>query len=249
MWLRKYSSRKYREGEPGNEGGTNTGGQQGQQSETENNNQNNVNPFADLWQNKPDPKPAAQPNQNTTQPATAATDPNKIFKEHYDSLNIGAGVDLHKVTADIQNGGVQELGNFLDSFGQDIYKNTLTQASKLMDQKVSAAVQEALNKSTGTFNAELATRELNSALPFTKAPEVKPIADAVFAKFVDKGKSVEEAIKSTKAYFEHTFKLASKQLDTQPPGGQNNRFGSQSQSADEEEMPDWMDILGGKSSS
>jgi hypothetical protein len=255
MWLKyqTFDNRK-REANTGDGGnGDGNGGDGGDNSGGENNTGGNTDPFANMWSDGDAGGEAGNANsqqQQQQQQQTAAPTPQEVFDQHFDSLNIGAGFDMAQVTSDIQNGGVEQLNNFANVLAKDIYRAAITQSSKIMDSKVEAAVNAAVNKSSGEFNATLATNELNAALPFTSDESIKPIADAVFSRFVKKGLSVPEAIGKTKAYFEHTFKLAGKTLDTKPPGQQPGQrgfgaSGGNPQGTDDEEEQDWVAILGG----
>jgi len=219
----------------------------------ENNGENNTNPFADMWDNTPSESSETPAVNGAPQAVAPAQTPDAVFNDHFNSLQIGAGFDMQGLADDIREGGVEQLNNFANVLAKDVYKAAMVQSNKLMANKVQEAVDLAVNKSSGEFNASMATRELNGALPFTSEPEIKPIADAIFARFVKNGSTVKESINKTKEYFEHTFKVARKQLEIQPPnakpgsggfGGSSNNFVDE----DEDNLPDWLDILGGGSS-
>ena len=248
MWIKYQQSNgvKFREeaGNDGDAGGNNDGGKTGDNKDNENNTGSNKDQFANMWVDENDGGEIAggKDNQQQQNNQQQQQSPDEVFNQHFESLNLDAGLDVEGVIIDIQNGKPDALASYTEQLTKNVYRATLAQTSKMMDLKVAKAVEQATTQANGEFNSTLALNELNEKLPFTKDAAIKPIADGVFSRFIKQGKPVGEAIGLTKQYFERMFKMSGDYLDTVPADtNESRRFGASG--ADED--VDWLDVLSG----
>lgn len=249
MWIKYQQSNgvKFREeaGNDGDAGGNNDGDNSGDNKDKENNSSPNKDQFVNMWvdETNDDEKAGGKDNQQQQQNnQQQQQSPDEVFNQHFQSLNLDAGLDVEGVITDIQSGKPDALASYTEQLTKNVYRATLAQTSKMMDLKVAKAVEQATTQASGEFNSTLALNELNEKLPFTTDAAIKPIADGVFSRFIKQGKPVNEAIGLTKQYFERMFKMSGDYLDTVPADtGNSRRFGASG--ADED--IDWLDVLSG----
>lgn len=217
----------------------------------ETNKEDKVEDFKTMWDN--DDKEIEQQKQNEKQIANEIEQqkPDEAFDEHIKSLNLGSGIDANKIASDMAEGNTDSLNAAFTSVAASSYKAALISTNKLIDAKISNAIDEAVNRSEGKFKTNAAVRDLNDALPFTKAPEIAPIAKVVFGQFMKKGQNVDEAIESVRKFFHHTTKLSAKDVGIQMAKKSNSFSGSHSgitgDDLDEENETDFQAILSGLS--
>ena len=212
----------------------------------QNNDQNNIENFDDLWQDPKDENNQTQQtnNQQNTNDQTNQTSPNDRFDEHVNSLDFAADINATELAEQLQNGDFTGLNAAMESVARKTYKSTIFDMNKLIESRVSSAVDEAVQKTTGQVNRNMAVNKMRDALPFASKPSVAPIAEAVFSRFMQRGDDTEKAIENTRNFFAETNKLSAKDVGQitapKPKPGERN-FSLQNENSDED--PDWMKIL------
>lgn len=220
-----------------------------------NNGKDNVDPFADLWQPPEDKDVDANKVLQTqqTQPPTQQKSNQEIFDEHITSLDLMKGVDVDKITNDLNSGSTESLATAFSSLAKNIYTQALVNTNKIVDQKIEQAVTKAIKQSKNEFGSDFATQQMNTQLPFTNKPSIAPIAKQVLEQLIKKGKSTNEAVEGVKQYFQDTAQVFAKEsgLRIAPKSrAGTGRFSSTPVSDDlddsEEEVVDFIKILGGE---
>ena len=219
--------------------------------EKETNTKDKVEDLTKLWDNKPADEEKPTPETTVAAPTVEQQKPDEAFDEHIKTLKLADGVDTAKIVADMAQGNTDSLKDAFNSVAGAAYKASMINANKLIEAKVNAAIKEAVGQSEGKFKTDVAIRDLNVALPFTKAPEIAPIAKVVFGQFMKKGQSVEEAIESVRLFFAHTTKLSAKDVGMQVAKKGDSFSSSHSgitpEDSDESEDLDFEAILSGLS--
>lgn len=226
------------------------GTQQQQQQQGQDNQQNNDDNFADLWQD-PDSNTAQtqqQQNQQTQQQGSQQT-PNadEAFNTYIEGLDLTKDIDLGKVSEDLNQGNTESLGNAFSSIAAKTYRQAMIDMSKVIDQKVSAGVEAAVQQSSNAAQGTQAVRQMNTLLEFTKNPAIAPVAGAVLAQLMKKGKSTEDAVEGVRKFFQNTSKISAKALGMHnaPRGRPGNQpFNGAGDIADDDEETDWLETLG-----
>lgn len=233
--------------------GENTDGQQKQTDQTgENNQQNNDDNFEDLWHDPDDT--SGQTQQQQTQPQTqqpgSEQKPNadEAFNTYIKGLDLTKDIDLAKVSEGLNQGNTESLGNAFSTIAAKTYRQAMVDMSKIIDQKVAAGVKAAVTQSSNVAQGDMAVRQMNSTLDFTKNPAIAPVAGAVLAQLIKKGKSTEDAVDGVRKFFQNTSKISAKALGLQkPPHGRpgNQSFSGAGNIADDEDTEvDWLETLG-----
>lgn len=230
-----------------------TSGKQKQKEQTgENNQQNNDDNFEDLWHD-PDESSEQTPQQKTpqqTQPANIEQKPNvdEAFNTYIEGLDLTKGIDLAKVSDELNQGNTESLGNAFSVIAAKTYRQAMVDMSKIIDQKVAAGVKAAVTQSSNVAQGDMAVRHMNNALDFTKNPAIAPVASAVLAQLIKKGKSTEDAVEGVRKFFQNTSKISAKALGLQkaPQGRPGNQpfSGAVNIDDDEDAEVDWIETLG-----
>jgi len=120
-----------------------------------------------------------------------------------------------------------------------------------------AAVESAVEKSTGKMNTNQAVSRMHDKLSFTNDEVIEPVAKAMLAGFIRQGQRVDEAIASVGKSYEAQTRSLMKQMGMKPPQGDNFQFGADGvdntngQEAsyegygDHSKSPDWFNVLAG----
>ncbi len=228
-------------------------GQQQQQQQKKDNDKDNDDNFETLWQDenadaggqKQTPQkqaPQQQQQQQQQEPSAEET-----FGKYITSLNLTKDVDLTKISEELNQGKTEGLGTAFSAIAAQTYRQAMVDMSKVIDQKVAAGIEAAVTKSSNAVHGDMAVRQMNTTLEFTQNPAIAPIANAALAQLIKKGKTVDEAVESVRAFFTKTSQLSAKELKLQnPPRGRpgNQPFNGAGDVGNDEEETDWMDTLG-----
>lgn len=251
-YLNFTSNRALREGE--NEGGTgggggdnpaNAGGNSG-----ENNIENDVANFDKMWEPKPSENGDNGDNNNSDNNNDGGN-ASEALANHIESLRLTEGIDMVEIGKGIAEGNYDSLNSAFSQLSANVYERAIMDSNRLVEAKVKTAVEDAVNQATGKTNANLAVRELNDALPFTKMPAFAPVAKAVFNQMMgEHDNDTAKAIESTRAYFKQSAELSAKDLGIQTapstgPGSNGFGKGSVNSGNDAGEETDWMAALTG----
>lgn len=170
-------------------------------------------------------------------------DPNKQVEDYLNSL----GLDLD-MSDDImeaaRNGDFAGMKDAIGASNKKLYKQFLKDSGRMMDATVSRAVEAAVTKALGTVNTSSLVKRMNADLPFTKDPNVAPIAQSVLGRMMKHYNGDEEkAISNTKAFFKKMQGLTANDLGGDAPGGRpgNRRYGNNGGNE-----ADWLSVLSGE---
>ena len=168
----------------------------------------NINLIQDTWKDHVDPnkkvddvaeKPAIQPG--------SPPDPKAELKKHLDDVGLG---DLTLTDAEIEafKSG-ENVADILGKINQRIqtsYLKSMSNFSTVMEKKIEAAVEKAVQQSASMFEGERLRDILYEELPFTRDTAIAPIAETVLRQYLSKNMSKKDAIEATKKYFKHMQK-------------------------------------------
>lgn len=231
----------------------NTDDQQKQKDQTgESNQQNNDDNFEDLWHDPDESSGQTQQPKQTQQTQQAGPeqkpDADEAFNTYIKGLDLTKGIDLAKVSEELNQGNTDSLGNAFSAIAAKTYRQAMVDMSKIIDQKVAAGVKAAVTQSSTVAQGDMAVRHMNDALDFTKNPAIAPVAGAVLAQLIKKGKSTEDAVEGVRKFFQNTSKISAKALGLQrPPQGRpgNQPFSGAGNITDDEDAEvDWIETLG-----
>lgn len=213
----------------------------------ESNGESNLTSFETMWSNNgDDDEEQSAPVQqvsvvNQQEPKGAEA----VFNEHVASIDFTAGVDVANIQQAMQNGDNESFANGIRAIGENAYRQSMIDMNKIINQRVDKAKSEMATQSQTATATERAVASLNSALPYTKEPMYKPVAEGVFTQLLQqKGMTVDKAIKKTGEYFQKFAGDVAK-LNPKPPGSRpSGGFGEIGDSSGGDEGQDWMDFLG-----
>jgi type II secretory pathway component PulJ len=123
---------------------------------------------------------------------------------------------------------------------QQAHMKALQSVNTLMEARIAAAVDVAVNKTKGLMAGDKIVDALHTALPFTKDKSIGPVAQTVMQRFIDRGLSTEDSIKGVKKWFDKAITLADpnyKKPNTNLNGGYR---GTPSENTSE---TNWLDLL------
>jgi hypothetical protein len=207
----------------------------------ENNEQNNEQNYADLWHTSTN----QQDETNNQQPAgsAAAADPEKAMQLHIANLGLTKNLDFRAITNDLNSGRTESLQAAFTEMAGNVYKAAIQDAAKVAEAKARQAEDSATSRSRGDYRSDMLVADMHKQLEYTSAPGIEPIAKAVLTKFIQNGKTPNDAIKEVDRFFNHVSTKIGGQRETQGTPG-SGRFYSGNLSNTEE--PNWLDILGEK---
>lgn len=212
-----------------------------------NNSENNNDDFTNLWYTDSNAVKQDETQPAGQQPATQQLTPEETLQAHIDSKNLLNGMDYTK----LQN---PEMANVeLNKLVSNVYTATMQDASEIMTQQIDSLREEIQKDTTNQMQGNKAIEQLNTALPYTLAPEFKPVADGVFNRILNQdGMTVNKAIELTGKYFNKLQSEVDKTTRKPPSNNLRNKQvfnqgnpGNNDQS-DVVAKSDWMSILAAK---
>lgn len=221
----------------------------GEQQKNKDNDKDNDDNLETLWDNPvDDTNKSITPVQSdpNKQQQQQEPDPNVAFNTHIESLKLTDGLDLSEISTELNEGNTTALNKAFSHMAANIYRHALVDASKVIDKKVQEGVDKAIKSSTNAVQGNMAVDKMQSALSFTKRPAISPVAAAVLAQLIKKGKSVDEAIDGVKLFFKQTAQISGKELglNAAPRGRPGQQiFNASVIDDDDEPETDWMDTL------
>lgn len=173
-----------------------------EQKPTEEKPTNIVDPNTNPWENPTEVKdPATVPAVAPATTAEPAANSAKAFQEHMATMDFTQGLDFQAAADKMRDGDMTGMQGVMNDMGRQVFQQAVMLTSEFTKQQVEQGVAEALQKSKGSFGADLAQRELQDKFPAAKDPTIAPVANGVFARYLERGQTVEEAIKNTENYF------------------------------------------------
>ena len=243
MWKFNIHGRKYRdEGDDGGGSGNANGNDGG-----DNNNNDNLHSHDSLWDaNNDGGNNGGDGNDNND--GNQGGDANAAFDQYVATLDFGAGIDMQDAMQAISNGDAEAFSKVISQIGINAYKFAMVDANKVVQQqvdKMGKQVKDDVSASTATSQV---VNAMHAQLPFTQQRAFAPVAKLVLTRFLEGGKSPEDAIGEVGKYFKNLSsevgKMGSKPPSSRPAGG----FGggsNQNAGDDDSGEPDWLDFLGG----
>lgn len=226
----------------GNQGGNNQQGNQQNNSGGGNNNDDHVDDIADIWN---DPKVEAGNNPIPTAGPSEA-DHQTAFDKYVGGLDFKIPAMTPEQQTQFANGDYSSMGAMMQTMAQNVYKQAMVDANKVVGAAAKKAADEAVNRSTTSVKADQFVDRMQTKLEFTKDPSIAPIAKSVLSRFIGKGQDVDTAIANTAKYFSQLSEKAGSSLET---GSQRNngRPGSQGYNGGraKEAEPDWLAFMVG----
>lgn len=227
--------------------------QQGnQQPQKETHGQDHVDNFDNFWQNPN--RGQEDSNKQGTQETQGAQntqqgDPNKVLDDYLASKSYFHPNDMSSAFEAAQQGDTEAFNGVIQKSMQAMYKDVLMDTTKIINQRVSQAVNEAVSKSTGGYKTDMAMQSLTERLPYVSDSAIRPIAQAALTRALGQGLSLDAAIDKVDKYFQHINDRRSGKSNTTPPNGRGgNNFGNGRMPTGDEtdaNVPDFMAILTG----
>ncbi len=218
-----------------------------QKKKAENNGQNNGDNLETLWDDPVVEGDKDKLSGQVEQQKQQQTDPNAAFTAHIESLKLSDGLNLDEISAELNQGNTTALNKAFSHMASNIYRQSMIDASKIIDKKVQEGVDKAIKSSTNAVQGNMAVDKMQATLAFTAKPVISPIANAVLAQLIKKGKSVDDAIAGVKVFFKQTAQLSGKELGLNPPPnarpGQRPFNSNVIDDSEETEEVDWLETL------
>lgn len=183
----------------GDGGNTNPNQNSTQNQNPENNSGNFDNLLDNLWNEPAQNEPSVnnQSANTASQQQAQNQDPNEAFAAHVESLGL---------TAKLQNLDFNDSEAVQKAMQESIvetYRAAMVNANQLLDERVASLREEFEQKANTTVERNEMLNSLHKQLPFTKQPAFKPVAEAVFSRFLAQdGITTEQAIENTRLYFD-----------------------------------------------
>ena len=232
-------------GSSGEEGSTGESGES-QQQKKQDNGENNDDILKGLWEDPTeDPNKKRQADVDLKQ--KPADDPSKTFNTYIDGLNLTDGVELAAISEELNQGNTDSLNKAFGQVARSVYRQTMIDVNRVMDKKIEQGVAKAVEQSGNAVQGNMAVDKMKGILGFTKDPTISPIASAVLAQLIKKGKSVDEAIVGVEAFFRTTANISAKELNRRNPpqsrpGGKTFQTNNIPEVDDADDV-DWMEML------
>lgn len=213
-----------------------------------NNAPNNDDNFEDMWQDNPVEQAQTQTPQSPAPVQQQAPNAEEAFGTYIDGLELTRGVDLDAISGELSQGSTEGLSKAFNVVAAKVYRQSMIDMNKIIEQKVNAGVAAAVQQSSNAAKGNNAVRQMNEALNFTSNPAIAPIANAALAQFIKKGKTPEDAVESVRKFFQNTSRLSAKDLGLQSaprsrPGNQPFSGAGDISGEDDEEI-NWLEMLG-----
>ena len=232
-------------GSSGTEDGAGESGES-QGKKKQDNNDNNDDILKGLWEDpSEDPNKKRQADIDPQQ--KPVDDPSKTFNTYIESLNLGDGLELATISEELNQGNTDSLNKAFGQVARSVYRQTMIDVNRVMDKKIEQGVAKAVEQSGNAVQGNMAVDKMKGILGFTKDPTISPIASAVLAQLIKKGKSVDEAIVGVEAFFRTTANISAKELNRRNPpqsrpGGKTFQTNNIPEVDDADDV-DWMEML------
>lgn len=200
---------------------------------------------ASLWENpKIEVDPVKEAAQNTAaQERQRNTHTN--LKNYVDNLDFGIEIPKEKIAEIFENKDPTAMLDVMNNGIKSAVQQTILAVTKMIKGSHEELRREMDDAAKMRYNANEAEKTLFEAVPFAKKEAIRPVATAIKAAFIKKGKSDSEANDMVKAFFKHTMEISADDLglEVAPKGrpGEGGR-GRRTQQAE----PDWGAILRGQ---
>lgn len=214
------------------------------------NSRNNKNPFAKIVDKiigkESDSKPAAQPT---------AEESNKQLVEYLQGQGLFDGIDMKGFVEAVNAGDAEKAMTLFQTSMLNTAKVSIGAANKLQEAKVARVSEDLMDRTKQSQERELAKRQMNDKMPWTKNENRSKLAEDVLNGFLDQGFATDEAIKNTHDYFKEMATEQGAKFDNPPSskpgqrGFQNSNYNENSPEGNTAEPVDFVKMLTGDAQS
>jgi len=190
-------------------------------------------------QNQQQPQNQNNPNNNNNNGPQKT--PEEQIADHLKSVGLEPIQLTEQDKTALQSG---DFGGVMDRINQKItgaYIESMKASNKLIENAVTKAVDQAVNKSKNFVEGTQLRELLNEKLPFTKDASIGPVAETIMQRLLGKGATKDQALDGVQKWFDRTFKTVNP--DFQPNPNRNEGFRRTPQSTSED--TDWLKALQG----
>lgn len=152
------------------------------------------------------PNPPAPPSPNGNGGGSGnPPDPNQVIQQYIDNRVSLAPQFTAEQQELIRSGDMSPVVEAMQTGMRNMYRSVLQDIGKMKETAVDAAVEKALAEGKKFVNTKDALQVLYAKVPATLAPEIRPVADSVFARYMQhtKGDAI-KAAELTEKYFQKT---------------------------------------------
>lgn len=205
--------------------------------------------FWDTIQKEQDPTtPTAQPAQPQPDPNDVEDRNAKFLERHIEGLRLMEGVDTVKLGEELREGKTDMLTAAMENVAAKTYQSSLVAVNGIINKRVEEAVASAVSQSRVRGAADLAVEQMHDGLKYTTQGKLKPVAEAVFAKALERTGNKKEAIEQTDKWFQAIGEEVNKGRDPgslRPGRGGFNNGGPKTYSETVELSPDDLEEIFG----
>jgi len=164
---------------------------------------NNLNPFAKKKDNKDGDSNANANDNNKVKAESNDASSKKDFsmREFYKKAGLYEGISMKDLSAAIRDDDEEKASAVMAKMMENAVSVALTQSNKLADAKIAAVKDVVVQETKSSAEMDMAVRQMNGALPFTSHEAVAPVAKQVLTGFLEKGLSIDDAVKNTSEYY------------------------------------------------
>lgn len=181
----------------------------------------NANDFAQLWEAKPAEKNVDNPQQPQFQQQVQKDDPAALLAQHFKNI----GLEIPEMPEGLKETLGEEGAAYFQRMAagmQKSYLQAMRDGKQLLEEKFGETEEVSKRVVDDKFSLEAMRGKLNTALPYTTNPAIKPVAESVMRQFMSKGKTVDEAVTGVKEFFnymiENTMEFAPADLAAKTGG-------------------------------
>lgn len=220
----------------GNNSGESSNSEGGNNNNSEgDNNKQPVESFQNLWDTTDSHGDTSSQNseQNSGENSTGFKD----IHEYMDSLNFTDGLDF----SNMQEMSAEDFDSRMKENFSKIAQNSYIAALRDADQINNSRLSQSQQQTQQEVDSRSAFRELAKEHPYTQDKAIKPIAELVLSKLREQGVDTGSAIGKVNEFFNY---MSTKTGHVQSPNQNSNNRNVRNSGKE----IDWLDLLGGKSS-
>jgi hypothetical protein len=226
----------------GNSGGEGAGKGEG------NNEADNLLSLDTMWEAPDAAGRESAANTNTQGAGNEGNQPtaDEALQTHIDSLGLTNGIDFTAAAAAMQQGDVEGMQKAFLAIASNSYKAAMLDSNKIVTERVTKIQDDMRKESDSQIQTGKLVDAMHTAMPFTKQPSFDPMAKAVLTQFVSKGATQDQAIDGVRKYFK---KVSDEMIGLQPKKPRSTPSAPFGELPDvdgnDDDVPDWVEILGG----
>ncbi len=129
---------------------------------------------------------------------SGAGDAMSRMNAHIESKNFVNGVDFNKLA---EGGDPEAIKASFNNLTRNMYVGMMADVNRIVEARVEQAVEKAVKTAKSEVYGTQAVDDMFRSLPHLNNPNTAPVAQSVFAKFIEKGQTREMAVRNTDKYF------------------------------------------------